>query len=57
MEGLKATGARATLAVRLIRSFEYRTIKYVVFKDVDLGQTVQQFLQFVLSGNACGNGK
>jgi len=44
----KLTGVIVT--VRLIRSFEYRNIKYVVFKDVPLEQTVQQFLNFVISG-------
>ncbi|KAL9966255.1 hypothetical protein ACROYT_G024303 [Oculina patagonica] len=49
------TGERAaktageTLTVRLIRSFEYRNIKYVVFKDVPLEQTVQHFMDFVVS--------
>ena len=38
------------ITVRLIRSFEYRNIKYVVFKDVPLEQTVQQFMNFVISG-------
>ena len=44
----KSTGAIIT--VRLIRSFEYRNIKYVVFKDVPLEQTVQHFMNFVISG-------
>ncbi|XP_020607710.1 UPF0538 protein C2orf76 homolog [Orbicella faveolata] len=43
----KSTGAIIT--VRLIRSFEYRNIKYVVFKDVPLEQTVQHFMNFVIS--------
>lgn len=44
----KSTGAIVT--VRLIRSFEYRNIKYVVFKDVPLEQTVEHFMNFVISG-------
>lgn len=47
-KGAKPTGAIIT--VRLIRSFEYRNIKYVVFKDVPLEQTVQHFVDFVVSG-------
>ena len=45
----KPTGAIVT--VRLIRSFEYRNIKYVVFKDVPLEQTVENFMNFVISGD------
>lgn len=40
----------ATITVRLIRSFEYRNIKYVVFKDVSLEQTVKHFMDTVVSG-------
>ena len=40
----------ATVTVRLIRSFEYRSIKYVVFKSVPLHQTVEQFIETVLAG-------
>ena len=46
----EAKTAGATLTVRLIRSFEYRNIKYVVFKDVSLEQTVQHFMDFVVAG-------
>ena len=46
----EAKPAGVTLTVRLIRSFEYRNIKYVVFKDVPLEQTVQHFMDFVVSG-------
>lgn len=38
------------VTIRVIRSFEHRNIKYVVFKDVDLNQTVETFLEFVLKG-------
>ena len=40
----------ANLTVRLIRSFEYRNIKYVVFKDVPLEQTVEHFMETVVTG-------
>lgn len=40
-----------TVSVRLIRSFEYRSIKYVVFKDVLLDQTAEDFFKFVKTGN------
>jgi len=40
----------ATLTVRLIRSFEYRNIKYVIFKDVPLDQTVEHFMETVVTG-------
>lgn len=46
----KAKPTGAIITVRLIRSFEYRNIKYVVFKDVPLEQTVQHFVDFVVSG-------
>ena len=46
----EAKPTRAIITVRLIRSFEYRNIKYVVFKDVLLEQTVQHFMNFVISG-------
>ena len=40
-----------TVSVRLIRSFEYRSIKYVVFKHVLLDQTAEDFIKFVKTGN------
>lgn len=46
----EARPTRAIITVRLIRSFEYRNIKYVVFKYVPLEQTVQHFMDFVISG-------
>ena len=39
-----------TLTVRLIRSFEYRNIKPLVFKAVDLNQPVSQFMSKVSTG-------
>ncbi|XP_069110898.1 UPF0538 protein C2orf76 homolog [Argopecten irradians] len=35
------------LTVRLIRSFEYRNIKPLVFQNVDFSQTVETFMQTV----------
>ncbi|XP_016342983.1 UPF0538 protein C2orf76 homolog [Sinocyclocheilus anshuiensis] len=37
----------AVLAVRLVRSFEHRNFKPVVYKDVSLDQTVEEFITFV----------
>nr|NP_001004675.1 UPF0538 protein C2orf76 homolog [Danio rerio]Q66IB8.1 RecName: Full=UPF0538 protein C2orf76 homolog [Danio rerio]AAH81413.1 Zgc:101851 [Danio rerio] len=38
---------RAVLTVRLVRSFEHRNFKPLVFKDVNLDQTVDEFISFV----------
>ncbi|XP_065149229.1 UPF0538 protein C2orf76 homolog [Paramisgurnus dabryanus] len=38
---------QAVLTVRLIRSFEHRNFKPVVFKGVNLEQTVEEFISFV----------
>jgi len=52
LESLKETKkTTVTVSVRLIRSFEYRSIKYVVFKDVLLDQTAEDFIKFVKTGN------
>ena len=51
-EGPRADSSGATVIVRLIRSFEYRSIKYVVFKDVSLEQTAKDFMDFVVSGKS-----
>lgn len=48
-EEARADSSGATVTVRLIRSFEYRNIKYVVFKDVSLEQTAKDFMDFVVS--------
>ncbi|XP_022782522.1 UPF0538 protein C2orf76 homolog isoform X2 [Stylophora pistillata] len=48
-EEARAESCGATVTVRLIRSFEYRSIKYVVFKDVSLEQTAEDFMDFVVS--------
>ncbi|XP_060631456.1 UPF0538 protein C2orf76 homolog isoform X2 [Anolis sagrei] len=36
-----------TLTVRLVRSFEHRNFKPVVYHGVNLDQTVKEFIQFV----------
>lgn len=51
-EEARADSSGATVTVRLIRSFEYRNIKYVVFKDVSLEQTAKDFMDFVVSGKS-----
>ena len=38
---------RVTLTVRLIKSFEYRTTKNVVLKDVDTSMTVKELKDLV----------
>jgi len=40
----------AVVTVRLIRSFEHRNIKHVVYKDVDLQQKVEDFIQYIKEG-------
>lgn len=40
----------AVVTVRLVRSFEHRNFKPVVFRGVSLDQTVQDFIQFVRDG-------
>lgn len=41
---------QAVLTVRLVRSFEHRNFKPVVFKGVHLDQTVEDFISFVKQG-------
>ncbi|XP_066029268.1 UPF0538 protein C2orf76 homolog [Pocillopora verrucosa] len=48
-EEARADSSGATVTMRLIRSFEYRNIKDVVFKDVSLEQTAKDFMDFVVS--------
>ena len=38
------------LTVRLIRSFEHRNIRHIVFKNVDLSQTTQEFMDLINAG-------
>lgn len=40
----------AVVTVRLVRSFEHRNFKPVVFHGVSLDQTVQDFMQLVRDG-------
>ena len=55
LESLEETKkTTVTVSVRLVRSFEYRSIKYVVFKDVLLDQTAEDFIKFVKTGNYIG---
>ncbi|XP_061180404.1 UPF0538 protein C2orf76 homolog [Saccostrea echinata] len=37
----------ATVTVRLIRSFEHRNLKHVVYHEVDLSQSVKEFKDFI----------
>uniref|UniRef100_A0A3P8ZMA8 Uncharacterized protein n=1 Tax=Esox lucius TaxID=8010 RepID=A0A3P8ZMA8_ESOLU len=46
----------AVLTVRLVRSFEHRNFKPVVFSGVNLDQTVQEFIQFVKNDVATRGG-
>ncbi|KAG5833586.1 UPF0538 protein C2orf76 homolog isoform X2 [Anguilla rostrata] len=39
--------SEAVLTVRLVRSFEHRNFKPVVFRNVNLHQTVEEFIAFV----------
>jgi len=47
---------RAVLTLRLVRSFEHRNFKPLVFKDVDLDQTVEEFITFAKQGRHDDNG-
>lgn len=42
----------AVVTVRLIRSFEQRNFKPVVFQQVSLNQTVQDFMRWVRDGES-----
>uniref|UniRef100_A0A8C7C949 Chromosome 2 open reading frame 76 n=1 Tax=Oncorhynchus kisutch TaxID=8019 RepID=A0A8C7C949_ONCKI len=44
---MMSMSSEAVLTVRLVRSFEHRNFKPVVFSGVNLDQTVQEFIQFV----------
>lgn len=44
----------AVVTVRLVRSFQHRNFKPVVFHRVDLDQTVQDFIQLVRDGETVG---
>lgn len=40
----------ATVTIRLIRSFEHRNLKHVVYHEVDLTQSVGTLIDFVKNG-------
>ena len=40
----------AVVTVRLVRSFEHRNFKPVVFRGVDLEQNVEDFINYVRTG-------
>lgn len=40
----------STVTVRLVRSFEHRNFRPVVYHGVNLDQTVKQFINFVQKG-------
>lgn len=50
MRGSCADKMDSTVTVRLIRSFEYRNIKPIVLKAVDLDQSVSDFKDLVNAG-------
>lgn len=37
----------ATITVRLVRSFEHRNMRFLVYHGIPLDQTVQEFVAFV----------
>lgn len=39
-----------TITVRLVRSFEHRNFKPIIYHNVDLNQTVKEFLTLVQNG-------
>ncbi|XP_072903674.1 UPF0538 protein C2orf76 homolog [Hemitrygon akajei] len=41
------TSEKITVTVRLVRSFEYRNFKPVVYHDVNVNQSVKEFLAFL----------
>lgn len=44
----------AVVTVRLVRSFQHRNFKPVVFHGVRVNQTVQEFIQHVQDGKLTG---
>ena len=48
-----SNGDGVVLTVRLIRSFEHRNIRHIVFKNVDLNQTTQEFMENINRGIPC----
>ncbi|XP_034309221.2 UPF0538 protein C2orf76 homolog isoform X2 [Magallana gigas] len=47
LRSLERLPLMATVTIRLIRSFEHRNLKHVVYHDVDLTQSVADFKDFV----------
>lgn len=47
---LTVMSSEAVLTVRLVRSFEHRNFKPVVFSGVNLDQNVEEFIAFVKKG-------
>lgn len=45
----------AVVTVRLVRSFQHRNFKPVVFHGIRLNQTVQEFIQHVRDGEITGS--
>lgn len=45
----------AVVTVRLVRSFQHRNFKPVVFHGVQLNQTVQEFIHHVRDGEISGS--
>ncbi|XP_057361676.1 UPF0538 protein C2orf76 homolog isoform X4 [Manis pentadactyla] len=50
-EFLHMDSEEVTITVRLIRSFEYRNFKPVVYHGVNLDQTVKEFIVFLKKAN------
>lgn len=48
----RGMAGEVVLTVRLVRSFEHRNFKPVVFHGVSLDQTVLDFIQFVKDGES-----
>ncbi|XP_030309646.1 UPF0538 protein C2orf76 homolog isoform X3 [Calypte anna] len=46
-ELIPMSGESSTITVRLVRSFEHRNFRPVVYHGVNLDQTVKQFMAFV----------
>lgn len=50
LRSLERLPLMATVTIRLIRSFEHRNLKHVVYHDIDLTQSVADFKEFVRKG-------
>lgn len=49
MSGETSAG-HIVVTLRLIRSFEHRNIKHMVYRDVNPQQTVEDFIKFLKEG-------